>query len=116
VMSESYFTAEQQEQIEERRRALGEEGMAAAERGWAELIEAVRSEQARGTDPADPRMLELARRWRSLIAQFTGGDEATRQSPARRRRSAAWRRWSARWRPKPPRSMLRTPQPRWPRS
>ena len=80
IMSESYYTAEQQEQLAERRRALGEEGMAAAERDWAELIEAVRAERASGTDPGDPRMLELARRWRGLIEQFTGGDEGIRQS------------------------------------
>ena len=80
IMSESYYTAEQQEQLDERRRALGEEGMAAAERDWAELIEAVRAERASGTDPGDPRMLELARRWRGLIEQFTGGDEGIRQS------------------------------------
>jgi MerR family transcriptional regulator, thiopeptide resistance regulator len=80
IMSESYYTAEQQEQLAERRRALGEEGMAAAERDWAELIEAVRTEHAAGTDPSDPRMLELAGRWRDLIAQFTGGDEGIRQS------------------------------------
>jgi MerR family transcriptional regulator, thiopeptide resistance regulator len=83
VMSESYYTAEQQEQLAERRRALGEEGMAAAERAWAELIEAVRAEQAAGTDPSDRRMLELAGRWRALIEQFTGGDEGIRQSLGR---------------------------------
>jgi DNA-binding transcriptional MerR regulator len=83
IMSESYYTAEQEEQLAERRRALGEEGMAAAERAWAELIVAVRAEQAAGTDPSDPRMLELAGRWRELIEQFTGGDEGIRQSLAR---------------------------------
>jgi DNA-binding transcriptional MerR regulator len=82
IMSESYYTAEQQEQLAERRRALGDEGMAAAERDWAELIEAVRAEKAAGTDPSDPRMLELAGRWRALIEQFTGGDEGIRQSLA----------------------------------
>jgi DNA-binding transcriptional MerR regulator len=80
IMTESYYTAEQQEQLAERRRALGPEGMAAAERDWAQLIEAVRAERARGTDPGDPRMLELAARWRGLIEQFTGGDDGIRQS------------------------------------
>ena len=80
IMSESYYTAGQQEQLAERRRVLGEQGMATAQRDWAELIEAVRAERARGTDPRDPRMLELARRWRGLIEQFTGGDEGIRQS------------------------------------
>ncbi|MGZ4350616.1 MAG: MerR family transcriptional regulator [Solirubrobacteraceae bacterium] len=60
IMSESYYTADQQEQLAERRQALGPEGMAAAERDWAELIEAVRAERANGTDPADPRMQALA--------------------------------------------------------
>jgi DNA-binding transcriptional MerR regulator len=83
IMSESYYTAEQQEQLAERRRALGEEGMAAAERAWAELIEAVRAEQAAGTDPSDPHMRELAGRWRDLIEQFTGGDEGIRRSLGR---------------------------------
>jgi MerR family transcriptional regulator, thiopeptide resistance regulator len=83
IMSESYYTAEQQEQLAERRRALGGEGMAAAERAWAELIEAVRAEQAAGTAPSDPRMQELAARWRGLIEQFTGGDEGIRESLTR---------------------------------
>jgi MerR family transcriptional regulator, thiopeptide resistance regulator len=80
IMSESYYTAEQQEQLAERRRALGPEGMAAAERDWADLIEAVRAERARGTDPGDPRMRELATRWKTLIEQFTGGDDGIRAS------------------------------------
>jgi MerR family transcriptional regulator, thiopeptide resistance regulator len=80
IMSESYYSTEQQEQLAERRRALGREGMAAAERDWAELIAAVRAERADGTDPADPRMQALAARWRALIEQFTGGDEGIRQS------------------------------------
>jgi DNA-binding transcriptional MerR regulator len=80
IMSESYYTAEQQERLAERRQALGKEGMAAAERDWAELIEAVRAEQAAGTDPGDPRMRELALRWRGLIEQFTGGDPGIRES------------------------------------
>ncbi len=70
---EKYYTPQQLEQLAERRDELGEEGMRQAERDWAELIEAVKAEQAAGTDPTDPRMLELARRWRGLIDQFTGG-------------------------------------------
>jgi hypothetical protein len=52
------------------------------ERDWAELIEAVtalgaaaKAELAAGTDASDPRMLELARRWRALIEHFTGGGQ-----------------------------------------
>jgi hypothetical protein len=53
-----------------------------AERAWAELIDAVRAEQAAGTSPTEPRMLELARRWRDLIEQFTGGDAGIERSLA----------------------------------
>ena len=79
---EKYYTPEQQEQLARRRAELGEERIREAERDWAELIDEVRAEQATGTDPTDPRVLELARRWRGLIEQFTGGDESIRQSLA----------------------------------
>jgi DNA-binding transcriptional MerR regulator len=80
IMSESYYTVEQQEQLAERRRALGPEGIAAAEHDWAQLIKAMCAERENGTAPADPRVQDLARRWRGLIEQFTGGDEGIRQS------------------------------------
>ena len=34
----------------------------------------VQTEMDNGTDPADPRVQELARRWMGLVAEFTGGD------------------------------------------
>jgi DNA-binding transcriptional MerR regulator len=82
TMSEKYYTAEQLEQLSERRAELGEEGMRQAESDWASLIEAVRTERSKGTDPADARMLELARRWRALIEQFTGGNDGIERSLA----------------------------------
>jgi len=81
-MSEQYYTPEQVRQLGARRNQLGEAGMAQAQRDWAQLIAAVRRQRALGTDPGDPRMLELAGRWRALIAQFTGGDEGIRRSLA----------------------------------
>jgi MerR family transcriptional regulator, thiopeptide resistance regulator len=76
TMIESYYTPEQLAKLEERRRQLGGEAIEQAQRDWAELIAAVSSERDRGTDPAAPRMQELARRWQELIEQFTGGDPA----------------------------------------
>lgn len=49
-------------------------------RDWAELIAAVNAERDAGTEPTAPRVLELARRWRALIEQFTGGDDGIRAS------------------------------------
>lgn len=74
TMSDRYYTPEQQEQLAVRARELGEEGMRAAEREWAELIAAVEAERAAGTDPQDPKVGALAQRWRELIQAFTGGD------------------------------------------
>ena len=80
TMYDRHYTHEQQEQLAERRAALGAEGLQAAEREWAELIGAVRAEQVKGTDPADPRVQELAARWRDLIQKFTGGDAGLHDS------------------------------------
>ncbi len=74
TMIEKYYNPEQLDQLAERGRELGAEAIKEAEREWGELIAAVQQERAEGTDPASPRMLELARRWQALIAQFTGGD------------------------------------------
>jgi MerR family transcriptional regulator, thiopeptide resistance regulator len=89
TMTESYYTPEQLERLERRREELGDAGMVQADRDWAELITAVRGERASGTDPADPRMQHLARRWRSLVEQFTGGDEGIRDSLHRMYRDQA---------------------------
>ena len=57
---------------------LREHDQRQAELDWAQLIEAVTdltaaiaAEQAAGTESTDPRMFELARRWRALINHYT---------------------------------------------
>jgi MerR family transcriptional regulator, thiopeptide resistance regulator len=74
TMAEQYYTPEQLAQLEERRSALGEEGMKRAEADWAALIAEVEELRASGAAPSDPRAASLADRWAALIAQFTGGD------------------------------------------
>ena len=54
--------------------------MRKAESDWADLIAAVQAEHDGGTDPVDPRMEGLVRRWSGLIEQFTGGDPEIRRS------------------------------------
>jgi DNA-binding transcriptional MerR regulator len=83
TMLENYYTPEQWEFLKQRREAVGEERMKQAPADWAELIAQVRAEQAKGIDPADPKVQELARRWRALIAEFTGGDPRIEQSLGR---------------------------------
>jgi DNA-binding transcriptional MerR regulator len=82
-MSESlkkYYTLEQLEYLEERRRKVGEERVRAAEAEWAELMEQVRAEMEAGTDPSDERVQVLAARWMGLVGEFTGGDPGIERS------------------------------------
>jgi DNA-binding transcriptional MerR regulator len=74
TMAEKYYTPEQLAQLEERRDALGDEGMRKAEADWAALIAEAEELRASGAAPTDPRAGGLADRWAALIAQFTGGD------------------------------------------
>ena len=77
---ERYYTPEQLEYLEQRRREFGEERIRAAEEEWPELIEQVRAEMEAGTDPADERVQLLTRRWIELIQEFTGGDPGIERS------------------------------------
>lgn len=73
---EKYFTQDQLDVLEKRRIAVGESRMKEAGDDWNVLIPQVREAMANGVDPASPEMLALARRWKSLVNEFTGGDPA----------------------------------------
>jgi DNA-binding transcriptional MerR regulator len=77
---ERYYTREQLEYLEERRREVGEERIRQAEAEWAELIERVRAEMEAGTDPSNERVQALARRSIELVNEFTGGDPGIERS------------------------------------
>ena len=83
TMIEKHYSQEQLDQLEERHRALGPEGMERAQRDWADLIAALEREREAGTDPAEPHVQELVARWEELIRQFTGGDAGIRASLGR---------------------------------
>ncbi len=80
---ESHYTLEQLARLEERRRALGPDGIQRTEEDWARAIEEMETEREAGTDPADPRVQAIAGRWRELIEQFTGGDDGIRDALGR---------------------------------
>jgi len=71
---EKYFTPEQLEELRVRGEQVGPERIAEVEREWAEIIPAVRAAMERGTDPASPEVQAMARRWKGLVAEFTGGN------------------------------------------
>ncbi len=71
---ENYYAPEQREELEQRRRSLGEGRIRQAEAEWTELMEQVRAEMEKGTDSSNERVQLLARRWMELVQEFTGGD------------------------------------------
>ncbi|KAB2897508.1 MAG: MerR family transcriptional regulator [Kofleriaceae bacterium] len=74
TMIETYYTKEQLAQLEERRKALGDDTIAAVEREWTELFAKARAAMDAGTPPDAPEVQALARRSQELVAMFTGGD------------------------------------------
>ncbi|HEU0133052.1 MAG TPA: MerR family transcriptional regulator [Mycobacteriales bacterium] len=76
TMSETYYTPEQLAALEQRRLALGEDGMAKAQQDWAEVIAGFEAARVAGTSPDDPEVQAIAARARGLLEAFTGGDPA----------------------------------------
>jgi DNA-binding transcriptional MerR regulator len=83
TMFEKYYTPEQMAALKERGEALGPERIREVEGEWPGLMARVKEEMDRGTDPADERVQALARRWRELVAEFTGGDPGIAKSLGR---------------------------------
>jgi DNA-binding transcriptional MerR regulator len=78
-----YYTPEQMEQMKQRREMLGEDHIHQVEAEWPELMAKVQAEMDKGTDPADERVQALARRWKELVEEFTGGDPGIAKSVGR---------------------------------
>jgi DNA-binding transcriptional MerR regulator len=82
-MFEKYYTPEQMADLKQRGEQLGAEHIQEVESEWPRLMEQVRAEMEKGTDPADERVQQLARRWQELVQEFTGGDPGITQSLGR---------------------------------
>lgn len=76
---DQYFTPEQRAEIAERGRQIGQERIHEVEAEWPQLIEQVRVEMERGTDPSSETVQALARRWSALVREFTGGNPGIEQ-------------------------------------
>jgi pimeloyl-ACP methyl ester carboxylesterase/DNA-binding transcriptional MerR regulator len=82
-LQEKYFTPEQLQAIKEGREQAGPETLNRMQECWAELIALIRTEMEQGTDPADPKVQEFARRWQELLTQSTGGDPGIKEAMKR---------------------------------
>jgi MerR family transcriptional regulator, thiopeptide resistance regulator len=83
TMYEKYYTPEQREELSARAAEIGEDRIRQSQVDWQTLMDEVRTEMERGTDPADPRVQALAARWKALIEEFTGGNPGIAQSLGR---------------------------------
>jgi DNA-binding transcriptional MerR regulator len=75
TMLDKYYTPAQLDKLAKHREELGDEAERQYHSDWAELIARAKEHYEKGTDPSDPRMQEVARRWRELIELFTQGDD-----------------------------------------
>lgn len=80
---ETYYTPEQMAYLQQRKEAVGEDRIREVQAEWPRLMAEVQAEMDAGTEPTDPRVLALARRWNGLVAEFTGGDPGIHQSLGR---------------------------------
>lgn len=80
TMSEQYFTPEQQATIKARREEVGEDVLRHKQEEWAQLIADVRAAMDAGTDPGSKKVQALARRWKDMVRDTTGGDPAMEQA------------------------------------
>jgi len=80
TVMEKYFTPEQMQSIQQRGNELGPERIRAAEQAWPDVIAGMRAAMELGKDPASAEVQALARRWRGLVREFTGGDAGIQRS------------------------------------
>ncbi len=77
---EKYYTPEQLAELHQRQERIGPERLRQVETEWPALIAQVRVEMEQGTNPHDERVQALGRRWKALIAEFTGGNPGIERS------------------------------------
>lgn len=74
TMCEKYYTPEQMEQIKAQGAKFGDKRIREVQAEWPKLIADVKAAMAAGTEPSDPAVVALAKRWMELVAEFTGGN------------------------------------------
>ncbi len=75
----SFFGSAEQKKIIEQAKKLGPEKIMRVQNEWPKIIAEVKVHMGEGTDPKDPAVQELAKRWMEMVSQFTGGDPKIQQ-------------------------------------
>ena len=71
--TKNYYSEEAQQTINERAATISKEELEAGQHAWTDLIAEVEA-AATHEDPASEHAQELAKRWKALVHEFTGGD------------------------------------------
>ena len=77
---EKYLTPEQMQTVRRRGEELGAERIEAVQNEWPKVIAGMQAAMTLGKDPASEEVQSLARRWRALVREFTGGDAGIQRS------------------------------------
>lgn len=77
---EKYFTPDIMQELEKRRKQVGEERIKQVEAEWPILIDEVRTAMDNGVAPDSPVAQQLAQRWMGLVHEFTGGNPSISQA------------------------------------
>jgi len=78
ALAEKHYTPEQLAALQARR--FTAEDQERVSRAWGELF--AQAERLKAGDPGSPEALDLARRWRALVAEFTQGDPGLMKAAA----------------------------------
>jgi DNA-binding transcriptional MerR regulator len=76
TIMEQCFTRDQLALLEQRRAQVGGARLLEIRDAWAEIIPTVQQAMDTGVDPTSPEILAIARRWKALEDEMTGGDPA----------------------------------------
>jgi DNA-binding transcriptional MerR regulator len=80
TLMERYFSTEQLQTIKQRADELGPARISEVEQAWPQVIAGMQAALELDKDPASAEVQSLARRWRSLVREFTGGDAGIQHS------------------------------------
>lgn len=82
-MVDKYFTKEQLEKMKSQVDKISIEDKEQMESQWSKLVADIRAELEKGTPPENQRVVELAKKWMSLIEVFTGCEQEIVKSAER---------------------------------
>ena len=80
TIMEKYLTPEQMQSIRQRGEVLGADRIREVEQAWPDVIAGMQAALTLDKDPHSAEVQALARRWRALVREFTGGDAGIQHS------------------------------------